>query len=296
MIIKAIGYYIFYIFNWIVTLLPLRVLYIFSDILFLIMYSIPGYRRKIVTENLENSFPEKTPEELLVIEKKFYHHLCDMFIETGKLSHMSNRNLMKHFRVTNTELLDRLHREGSDVIAALGHYGNWEWMTILPLLTKFKVVTVYKPLQNKYFDRFMSDLRSKNGMILTPMQYVVREVLINKKNNIRTLYAFITDQIPTKGDIKFWTNFLNQETPVYLGAEKISSKYDMAMVFFGIQKIKRGYYDLNIELLFEHTAGLPEHFITETHVKRLEEVVRANPEFWIWSHRRWKHKRELQDG
>ncbi|MDQ1296841.1 MAG: hypothetical protein QG611_820 [Bacteroidota bacterium] len=296
MIIKALGYYIFYIFNWIVTLLPLRVLYIFSDILFLFMYRVPGYRRKIVAENLKNSFPEKTHEELLEIEKKFYHHLCDMFIETGKLTHMSNRNLMKHFRVTNTELLDRLHGESRDIIAALGHYGNWEWMAILPLLIKFKVVTVYKPLQNKHFDRFMSDLRSINGMILTPMQYVVREVIINKKNNKRTLYAFITDQIPTKGDIKFWTNFLNQETPVYLGAEKVSSKYDMAMVFFRIQKIKRGYYDLNIELLFEHTAGLPEHFITETHVKRLEEVIRANPEFWIWSHRRWKHKRERPDG
>lgn len=293
---KVTGYYIFYAFIWIVTLLPLRVLYIFSDILFLVLYWIPGYRKKTVAANLKNSFPEKTPEELHVIEKKFYHHLCDMFIETFKLTHMSDRTLMKHFRVTNTELLERLHSEGRDVIAALGHYGNWEWLAILPLMTKFKVVSIYKPLQNKHFDRFMINIRSKNGMILSPMQYVIREVLKNRNNNIRTLYAFITDQIPSRGDINFWTNFLNQETPVYLGAEKVSSKYDMAMVFFTIQKIKRGCYDLNIELLFEHTAGLPEHFITETHVKRLEEVIRANPEFWVWSHRRWKHKKEQRDG
>ncbi|MCU0472522.1 MAG: lysophospholipid acyltransferase family protein [Bacteroidales bacterium] len=293
---KVTGYYIFYTFIWIVTLLPLRVLYIFSDILFLILYRIPGYRKKTVATNLKNSLPEKTPEELHVIEKKFYHHLCDLFIETFKLTHMSDRTLMKHFRVTNTELLDRLHSEGRDIIAALGHYGNWEWLAILPLMTKFKVVSVYKPLQNKHFDRFMINIRSKKGMMLSPMKYVIREVLKNRKNNIRTLYAFITDQIPSRGDINFWTNFLNQETPVYLGAEKVSSKYDMAMVFFIIRKINRGYYDLNIELLFEHTAGLPEHFITETHVKKLEEVIRANPEFWIWSHRRWKHKREQQDG
>ena len=296
MIIKALGYYTFYIFNWIITLLPLRVLYIFSDIFFIVMYRVAGYRRKVVAENLKNSFPEKTPEELQMIEKRFYHHLCDMFIETGKLTHMSDGNLMKHFRVTNTELLDRLYSEGRDIAATLGHYGNWEWMAILPLLTKFKIVTIYKPLQNKHFDRFLLAARTGKGMILTPMQYVIREVIMNRKNNIRTLYAFITDQIPNKGDIKFWTNFMNQETPVYLGAGKVSSKYDMAMVFFRIQKIRRGYYNLNIELLFDHTSGLHEDFITETHVKRLEEVIRANPEFWIWSHRRWKHKREHQDG
>jgi len=292
---EATGYYIFYAFNWIVTLLPLRALYIFSDILFIFLYWVPGYRRKVVMTNLKSSFPEKTPEELRVIEKKFYHHLCDLFIEAGKLTHLSNRNLMKHFRVTNIELLDRLHSEGRDVIATLGHYGNWEWLAILPVLTQYKIVTIYKPLRNKHFDRFMINMRTRNGMILTPMHNVIRELVKNRKNNIRTLYSFITDQIPSKGDIKFWTTFLNQETPVYLGAEKVSSKYDMAMVYFRIEKIKRGFYNLIIELLFEHTASLPEHLITETHVKRLEETIMKNPEFWIWSHRRWKHKREQND-
>jgi len=293
---EAIGYYIFYGFTWLITLLPLRVLYIFSDIMFHVIYRLARYRRKVVAENLRNSFPEKSARELIVIEKKFYHHLCDMFIETFKVIHISNRELMKHFRVVNTELLDRLYNEGRDVIAALGHYGNWEWLTVLPLYIKHNNVSIYKPLRNRHFDRFIIKLRTKNGMVVTPMQHVVREVIENRKNNLRTTYAFLTDQIPPKGDIRFWTNFLNQDTPVYLGAEKISSKYDMAMVFFRIQKTRRGYYDLIIEPLFEHTAGLAEHLITETHVRRLEEIIRANPEFWIWSHRRWKHKRELKDG
>lgn len=260
------------------------------------MYHIVGYRRKVVAANLKNSFPEKTSEELVVIEKKFYHHLCDQFIETFKLTHMSNRELMKRYRIINAGLLDRLYSENRDVLAALGHYGNWEWLIILPLVTKLKTVSIYKPLQNKHFDRFMINSRSRNGMVVTPMQHVVREIIENRKNNIRTLYSFITDQTPPRGDIKYWTKFLNQETPVYLGTEKVSSKYDMALVFFRIQKIKRGYYNLNVELLFEHTAGLPEHLITETHVKRLEEIIRAHPEFWIWSHRRWKHKKEPSDG
>jgi KDO2-lipid IV(A) lauroyltransferase len=141
----------------------------------------------------------------------------------------------------------------------------------------------------------MINIRSKYGMILTPMSHIVREIITSRKNNIKSIYSFITDQTPPIGDINYWTSFLNQETPVYLGAEKIASKYDMAVVFFNVQKIKRGYYNFTAELLFEHTAGLPEHLITERHVRRLEEIIRDNPEYWIWSHRRWKHKRENTD-
>jgi KDO2-lipid IV(A) lauroyltransferase len=138
----------------------------------------------------------------------------------------------------------------------------------------------------------MIKTRSRYGSLLIPMKFVIREIIENRKNDTRALYALITDQIPAKGDINYWTTFLNQETPVYLGTEKIASKYDMAVVFFNVQKIRRGYYTLSLELLFEHSTGLPENLITETHVKRLEEIIREKPEFWIWSHRRWKHKRE----
>jgi len=142
----------------------------------------------------------------------------------------------------------------------------------------------------------MIDMRSRNGMVLTPMSNIVREVIDKRKKNIKSLYSFITDQTPPKGDIKYWTSFLNQETPVYLGAEKIASKYDMAVVFFNSRKVKRGYYTFSVELLFDHTAGLPDHLITETHVRRLEKAIIENPEFWMWSHRRWKYKREDVDG
>jgi len=289
----AIGYYIFYVINWLITLLPLPVLYLFSDFLYLILYYFPSYRRKIVAINLRNAFPEKSDNELTVIEKKFYRHFADLFIEILKLTHMSKVQSKEHMKIINKELLDRLYNEGRDVVAVIGHYNNWEWLKSLIYHTDYQTVSIYKPLQDKRFDQFMLGLRERGGMILTPMSHIVREILEARKNNKRSLYSFITDQTPPITDIKYWTSFLNQDTPVYLGVEKIASKYDMAIVFFNVKKIRRGYYNYTVELLFEHTDGLPEHVITEKHVRRLEEVIIENPEYWIWSHRRWKHNRPV---
>jgi len=287
----AIGFYIFYGLNWVITLLPLSVLYLFSDFLFLILYYFPSYRRRVVAENLKNSFPDKSEEELKVIAKKFYRHLADLFIEILKLTHMSRSESLARMKVINVELLERLYAEGRDVVAVIGHYNNWEWLKSLIFHTSFQTVSIYKPLQNQHFDKFLLRLRNKEGMILTPMSLIVREILSARKAGRRSIYSFITDQTPPIDDIRYWTKFLNQDTPVYLGVEKIASKYDMAVVFFNVRKIRRGYYQYTVELLFEHTAGLPEHVITESHVRRLEDVIRENPEYWIWSHRRWKHKK-----
>jgi Kdo2-lipid IVA lauroyltransferase/acyltransferase len=293
---KAIGFYIVYGFAWVLTLLPLPVLYIFSDCIFPLMYYFPGYRRKVVRTNLVNSFPEKKIKEIIKIEKAYYHHLCDLFIETFKLIHMGNQEILERFRMINPGLLDRLYNEGRDVAVVLGHFGNWEWLVCLPLYTKLQTVSIYKPLKDKYFDRFMNKLRSRNNMILSPMSGIIRDLVSLRQKNIRSLFAFVTDQRPPKEEIRFWTKFLNQDTPVYLGAEKIASKYNMAVVFFNIQNVKRGYYTLTPELLFENSAGLPEHMITETHVRRLEEIIRQTPEQWVWTHRRWKYKREMANG
>jgi KDO2-lipid IV(A) lauroyltransferase len=288
---RAVLYYFFYGIIWMLTFLPLGVLYILSDFIFLLLYYFPSYRRKVVSTNLKNSFPEKSEKELRVIEKRFYHHLSDLFLETFKLIHMSEKQQLRRFTYSNLEVIDKLRKENRDVVALLGHYNNWEWPTLLPKFMKYTTVIIYKPLQNKYFDNYINKQRSKHGSILTPMSLVIREILNYRQKKINTLSIFISDQTPAKGDIKFWTPFLNQDTPVFTGAEKIALKYDMAVVFFHIQKKKRGYYNMDIELLFDHTAGLPEHTITETFTRRLEEVIKENPEYWIWSHRRWKHKR-----
>ena len=291
----AIGYYLFYGINWIFTLLPLPVLYIFSDFLYLVLYYVVSYRRNVVATNLKNSFPEKTDKELKTIEKKFYRHLSDLLIETFKSTHMTRANQKKRFTYSNLEIIDKLREEKRDIIAVLGHYNNWEWPTLLPYYLKYKTIIIYKPLQNKYFNSFINNHRSEHGIVLTPTSQVIREIINYRKNDINTVSVFISDQIPSKGDIKYWTTFLNQDTAVFTGAGKIASKYDMAMVFFHVQKVKRGYYNLNIELLFDHTAGLSEEVITEKHVRRLEDIIKEKPENWIWSHRRWKHKKPVEN-
>jgi KDO2-lipid IV(A) lauroyltransferase len=290
----AIGFYIFYGINWVITLLPMRILYFLSDFLYLILYYVLKYRRKVVAENLKNSFPEKSPEELKKIGKKFYRHLADMMVEILKLTHMSKAQSLRRMPITNADLLERLYTEGRDVAAVIGHYNNWEWLKSLIFHSRFQTVSIYKPLQDKRFDNFLLNLRNREGMILTPMSMIVREILEARKAGRRSIYSFVTDQTPPKGDIKYWTKFMNQDTPVYLGVEKIASKYDMAVVFFNVQKIRRGYYQYTAELLFEHTSGLPEHVITEKHVRRLEEIICEKPEYWIWSHRRWKHKKPAE--
>jgi len=292
---SAVAYYIFYSINWLVTLLPLRVLYIFSNLIYFVLYYFPSYRKKVVTANLKNSFPEKTEKEIILIRKKFYRHMADLFVETLKLTHMSEKQFKERFTVSNLQVIEKLLAEKRDAIAVLGHYNNWEWLGAFPMYTRYKAVSIYKPLQNKYFDKFVNILRMKHGMVLTPMSNIIREIINDRKSNINTISAFISDQTPIKTEIKYWTTFLNQDTPVYMGTEKVASKYDMAVVFFDIQKIKRGYYNLNIELLFERTADLPEHLITETHVRRLEQQIIEKPEFWIWSHRRWKHKKPVEN-
>jgi len=289
---QALAYYLFYGINWIVTLLPLRILYLSSDFLFLLMYYFPGYRRKIVAVNLRNSFPEKSQQELDIIGKKFYHHLCDLFVEVLKMTHMSERELKKRIHYTNPEVVNRFYNEGRDIVAVMGHYCNWEWMSGVPLFVKHQMVSIYKPLKNKYFDAFMNNNRTKNGMVFVPMKQTAREIIENRKNNKRSIYGFVTDQTPSGGDIKFWTKFLNQDTPVFLGSEKIAVKYDMPVLFVNVHKVKRGFYTFSGELLFEHSAGLPDHLITEAFVKRMEEVICEKPEYWLWSHRRWKLKRE----
>jgi KDO2-lipid IV(A) lauroyltransferase len=282
-------FYIFYPLNCIITLLPLRILYLCSDLIFIFLCYFPSYRKKIVLSNLKNSFPEKSEDEIRKTARKFYRHLADLFVEILKLTHMSKRQLLRRMTFTNPELLEKLFNDGRDLAVILSHYNNWEWLSILPLYTRHKNVSIYKPLHNKYFDRYLNKIRSKYKMGLAPMGEIVREIINNRREGIRGLYTFIADQTPARTLIRYRTDFLNQDTPVFLGPEKIAVKYNMAVIFFKIRKIKRGYYNLTAELLFENTTGVPEYLITDTHVKKLEELIREKPEHWIWSHRRWKY-------
>ena len=232
----AIGYYIFYAINWILSFLPLPVMYIFSDFIYLLLYYFPTYRRKVVETNLKNSFPEKTDRELKSIEKKFYRHLSDIMVETFKITHMTKADQRKHFTYSNLEIIDKLREEKRDVIAVVGHYNNWEWPTLLPYYVKYKTIIIYKPLQNKYFNRLLNKQRSKYGLVLAPTSQVIREIINYRKNNINTFSVFISDQTPAIGDIRYWTTFLTRILPYIQELKKLPQNMIWQLSFFTFKK------------------------------------------------------------
>jgi KDO2-lipid IV(A) lauroyltransferase len=292
---KRAGYYLFVALSYTITLLPMRVLLLLSDLLCPVMYHIIRYRRKVVEKNLRNAFPEKSPEERKRIEIRFYRHLTDMFFETLKAMHLTPEQMKRRFFVPDTSLTDRFYNEGRDVVALSSHYNNWEWFSSMQLSTKHRAITIYKPLKNKDFDRYMFRLRSRFGVCITPMSHIIRDLVKCRSEKILTLSSFIGDQTPPRDDISYWTTFLNQDTGFYRGAEKVAVKYDMPVIFMHIVKKKRGFYELEYRLISEHPGEEEPNAITARYATMLEEVIKDKPEYWLWSHRRWKYKRPVHN-
>lgn len=288
---KAILFYIFYIFSWILTLLPLKILFIFSDILYFKAYYIFEYRKKIVFLNLKNSFPTKSETEIKHIAKAFYKHFCDTIFETLKLIHLSKNEMKRRVKYNNPELISNYYNQNKHVILVLGHYGNWEWITSLAMQIPHKSISIYRPLKNKFFDTFLHKLRIQYGCEIIPMHKTYQTLIGYYQNKILTTTGFISDQRPVIQETQYWTNFLNQETGIFLGIEKIAKKIDAAIVFLKMNKVKRGYYEVDFIPLFENTKNLDPYVITEAHVKMLEKTINEKPEYWLWTHRRWKRKK-----
>jgi KDO2-lipid IV(A) lauroyltransferase len=289
--VAAIVFYSVYSIIWILTLLPLRVLYLISDILYPFVYYLFCYRKKVVKQNLKNAYPGKTENEIKKIEKGYYRHFCDITIEIIKLLHLSSKSLEKRIRYKNPEIIEELFRQKKHVIAVVGHYGNWEWLNSFALQTNYNIMAIYKPLNNKYFDRFFLKIRQQYGTVLVPMKKTLRALSKYRKQNLLTISCFISDQCPVREELDYWTTFLNQDTPVFLGIEKMAQKMNQAVVFFNMQKIRRGYYEGEFIKLTDEPRLTKPHEITEKHVRILEELINQKPEYWLWSHRRWKFKR-----
>lgn len=289
---SRISFYFIYAFLWLAAWLPLRVLYIFSDLSFLIVYYVAGYRKKVVRENLKNSFPEKSTAELRKIERKFYLHLCDSFIEWIYPLHHSAKQMAKYYKFKNPELINELYKEGKAVAGVLGHYGNWEYLSLLPKYVNHKIWAIHLPQNNKYFNNLINNLRSKYGVHMMTTHESFRKLYQEADKGEITLTYFLADQSPHRNKIRYWTTFLNQDTPVFLGAEQIAKKLDMAVVFFDIRKVKRGHYTVEFITLAKNPCEYAEYEITELHVRALERRIREEPEWWLWSHKRWKHKRQ----
>lgn len=288
---QAIFNYIIIGFLWLVSLLPLRVLYIFSD-LFCHIIRLIGYRRAVINENLRYSFPDKSAEEIRSIRLKFYSHLCDLFFETIKIQNMSEKEMRRRVKLNNFEYVHQCYDNGKDIIGVTAHYGNWEWFPSMKLHIKATGVNVYRPLKNKHFDKYMLRLRSKWGTVNFDMRSTFKEVIKLKRKNERFFIGLVADQSPGLPEIQYWTQFLNQNTAVLTGPEKMAKLTKSPVVYVNMRKIKRGYYEIDIIPLMEDSASSAEHEITDLYIKHLESVITDKPEFWLWSHKRWKYSKQ----
>ncbi|HCY43088.1 MAG TPA: lauroyl acyltransferase [Prolixibacteraceae bacterium] len=269
---------------------PFWLLYIFADIIYIISYYVVGYRKKTVLQNLKNSFPEKSDQEILKIAKDFYHHFADLVVETIKSVQISEKTLKQRIRYKNPEVLNELYGQGKSIALLSGHYGNWEWTMALPKFIQHQLNVIYRPMQNKQFDVYMKKVRSRFGMFLIPAQTSLRTILELEKSGQLSATYYLADQTALY-DTKYWMMFLNQETPVFPGPEKVASRLKQAVVFMDIQKVRRGYYEVKFTKLFDDASQTKEYEVTKAHLKFLEEIIRKRPELWLWSHKRWKHTR-----
>ncbi len=285
---QALLFYIIYPFIYLVSVLPFGALYRLSDVLYhLLRFS--GYRKAVVLKNIRNSFPDKSDQEIKVLSKSYYRYLCDLILETLRTWRMSEEESKEHCAFHKPEWLDKFQAEGKSFIIVMGHYGNWEWAgPSFTLHTGFQLVVIYRPLSNIYFEKMMCRSRTRFGTRITPVNLTLRDMVANRGSVTAT--AFIADQTATKKNA-YWTTFLNQDTAVFTGPEKLATKFNYPVVYMNVQRPRRGYYEVIPELLIPDPKNTAENEITEKFMQRLEKEILVDPTIWLWSHRRWKHKK-----
>ncbi len=276
-----------------ISLMPYRALYVISDFFFLVFYHIVGYRKKVVRGNLTRSFPEKSAKEIRAIEKDFYRHFCDLVLESLKNFSADADQLAARFEHRNTEVLDRLHAEGRSAILAGGHYGNWEmWALSAPVHFKHRLMAIYKRLSNAYFDEKMRSTRGKFGLELVSTRQTVEWLEANRENLFVSVFAI--DQSPSDPKKAHWISFLGQETACIFGAEKYAKEFNLAVVFGHLHKISRGKYAIDYELVTTEPTSFEHGKLTEKMNAMLEADIKREPRYWLWTHKRWKHKRPTE--
>ncbi len=283
-----IGYYLTLGLARVFSLLPLPVLYRFSDFISFLMGHILAYRKEVIDENLRKSFPEKTDQERNKIKREFYRNFADILVESIKSLSLTEKEIRERFTLANPEVFESIYRNNKGVIMVMGHYTNFEWTAMsIPLLVPQKCFAVYHPLKNQRFNRLVVKIREQFGLQLFSMDDTYPFMLNNPVD--QPLYVFMADQSPHRGKIKYRTSFLNQSTPVHLGVENLARKCDLAVVFIITERTRRGHYQVKAELLYEDVKNTSQYEVTNTHVKSLEKAIKQSPASWLWSHKRWKH-------
>lgn len=294
-----LGYRITLALLYALALLPMRVLYVLSDFLYLIVYHVARYRRKLVRENLAACFPDRNETDRRDIEKKFYRNFTDYIVETVKLLHISDAEIKRRMQFENIELIDRLTAEGRSVVIYFSHCGNWEWATSMTLHVRHdadshvEYCQVYRPLRSEITDRLMLRLRSRFGSLSFPKSSVLRDLIKLRRNGVTSVTGFMSDQKPSHGDPTVVTTLLNRPTAMISGTETLARKLDMAVIYWDMEKPGRGRYRLTCRLICENPAEMPGHSRTLSYAAMLQETIERNPSIWLWTHNRWKYPVQL---
>jgi len=285
-------YILAYPFLWLISILPFRIFYLLSDFVCFIIYRVVGYRKKVVRENLAMTLPHLNDAERKEIEKKFYHHMCDMFLETIKTMGISPAEMDKRFQITNLDLVKEYAKKGKSVILVASHYASYEWLLTMNTKIDFKGIAVYKTLANPYFDRLVRKIRSKYDTELIETKKAIPMMAQNQREGILSMYGLASDQSPKLDRIFHSMKFMGVEVPVHTGAEMLAKKYDLSVVMVKVKKIARGYYEATFLTIAENPQDFDNFNITEKYLREVEKQIYEAPEYYLWTHKRWKHKVE----
>ena len=292
-----IVYHLLYGLWYLLSLLPMRVHYVLSDLLYLIIYRLAHYRIRVVKKNLQESFPDKSDEELRYIERDFYHWFCDYLVETVKLLTISEEQLKRRMVFKGTDVVNQVVSEGQSCAVYLGHYCNWEWITSLPLWVNAEAQCgqLYHALENPSFDRLFLQLRQRMGAVCIPVAETMRRLVKYKQEGRPVVIGYIGDQVPFWNNIHHWCQFLNHDTPVFTGTERIARQAGHAVFYLNVRRVRRGYYEAEFQLMTREPSQKAEFELTNDYFRRLEASIQRDPACYLWSHNRWKRTREEYD-
>ncbi|MDA9759770.1 lysophospholipid acyltransferase family protein [Flavobacteriaceae bacterium] len=288
---QLLAFVLIYPLLWFVSILPFRLLYAVSDVLYVVLYHIVGYRKQTVQENLKLVFPDKSEAERQLITKRFYHHLCDMILEAIKSMSISVEDMKARFKFTNIELIKEFEKQNKSIVLMCAHYGSWEWIFIIQTYVKFRGYAVYKRLNNIYFDKLVRGIRARYNSYLVTTKETIPTLIENKKKGVLTMNGFVSDQTPKKGKAYHWNTFMGIEVPIHTGAEMLAKKLDMPVIFFSVKRIKRGFYETTFQTLAEQPNEYKNYAITDQFLKHVEQQIIEAPEYYLWTHKRWKHRK-----
>lgn len=284
-------YIISFPFLWLISKLPFKLFYWFSDGIYVLIYYIIGYRKKIVRHNILIALPNLSESERLKIEKKFYRHMCDMFLEMIKTMSISTEEMKKRFKITNIEVVKEYEQKNKSIILLASHYASWEWLLSINESTSFKCIGVYKKINNPYFDKLIRNIRSKFNSELVATDKTIALIAENQEKGIMGMYGLASDQSPQVHKTFHWQEFMGIEVPVHTGAEMLAKRYNLEVVFAKVKKVKRGFYEATFVPICEHPRTIPDYEITDTYLKEVEKQILEAPEYYFWTHKRWKHRK-----